>query len=86
MGKRERASLKEQRRRQAGTRSRWPLFVALGIVLIAVVLLTQLGQRSRDTAEKAPSFSLEATGNRTVSLADYLGRTNLLVYFYEHAG
>ncbi len=31
---------------------------------------------------KAPHFALEATGGRTVALSDFLGRKNLILYFY----
>ena len=32
--------------------------------------------------DKAPDFTLKATGNRTVHLADYLGAKNVFVAFY----
>lgn len=35
---------------------------------------------------KAPRFSLPATGGRTVGLADYLGKKNLVLYFYPKDG
>jgi len=33
--------------------------------------------------EKAPSFTLRATGGRTVSLADFRGRRNVVLFFYH---
>ncbi len=35
---------------------------------------------------KAPHFSLPATGGRTVGLHDYLGKKNLVLYFYPKDG
>ena len=35
---------------------------------------------------KAPAFALLATGGREVSLADYLGKKNLILYFYPKDG
>ncbi|HEX9428455.1 MAG TPA: thioredoxin-dependent thiol peroxidase [Candidatus Polarisedimenticolia bacterium] len=35
---------------------------------------------------KAPVFSLQATGGKTVALKDFLGRKNLVLYFYPKDG
>ena len=41
-------------------------------------------QRVVGEGEKAPDFSMPATGGRTVSLGDYAGR-KLVLYFYPKA-
>jgi len=33
--------------------------------------------------QKAPNFTLRATGGRTVSLSDYRGKRNVVVFFYH---
>ncbi len=35
---------------------------------------------------KAPLFSLQATGGKTVALKDFLGKKNLVLYFYPKDG
>lgn len=30
----------------------------------------------------APKFTLDATGNQTISLSDYIGKKNIVLYFY----
>lgn len=32
--------------------------------------------------DKAPDFTLKATGGKTISLSDYRGRQNVVLYFY----
>lgn len=39
-----------------------------------------------EVGRKAPSFALLATGGREVSLSDYLGKKNLVLYFYPKDG
>jgi peroxiredoxin Q/BCP len=41
---------------------------------------------SVEVGRKAPSFALLATGGREVSLSDYLGKKNLVLYFYPKDG
>ena len=41
---------------------------------------------SVEVGRKAPSFALLATGGREVSLSDYLGKKNLILYFYPKDG
>lgn len=36
--------------------------------------------------EKAPSFTLQATGGRTVSLSDFRGRRSVVLFFYHQDG
>jgi peroxiredoxin Q/BCP len=36
--------------------------------------------------EKAPSFTLQATGRRTVSLSDFRGRRSVVLFFYHQDG
>ena len=39
-----------------------------------------------EVGRKAPEFALLATGGREVSLSDYLGKKNLVLYFYPKDG
>jgi peroxiredoxin Q/BCP len=41
---------------------------------------------SVEVGRKAPTFALLATGGREVSLSDYLGKKNLVLYFYPKDG
>jgi peroxiredoxin Q/BCP len=36
--------------------------------------------------EKAPNFTLHATGGRTVSLSDYRGKRSVVIFFYHQDG
>jgi hypothetical protein len=67
--------------------------VALGMV--AVVWLTGRsdgggGQPTaggvRAVGEVAPAVRLPATTGQTVDVANFRGKRNVLLYFYEHAG
>ena len=39
-----------------------------------------------EVGRKAPAFALLGTGGREVSLSDYLGKKNLVLYFYPKDG
>ena len=39
-----------------------------------------------EVGSKAPVFSLQGTGGKTVALKDFLGRKNLVLYFYPKDG
>src|SRR5262245_66561762 len=39
-----------------------------------------------EVGRKAPAFALMATGGREVTLRDYIGRKNLVLYFYPKDG
>jgi cytochrome oxidase Cu insertion factor (SCO1/SenC/PrrC family) len=67
------------------------------IVLVSIVAAASLGACGNDqgTAEPAatagagapaPSVALPATDGTTVDLAEFRGKRNVLLYFYEHAG
>ena len=43
-------------------------------------------QTTPEVGRKAPSFTLKATGGRDVALKDYIGRKNLILYFYPKDG
>ncbi len=73
----------------------------LGVAAVALIALgVALGSRdggggpggSRDNAGElaagtpAPEVRLPATTGDTVDLADFRGKRNVLLYFYEHAG
>jgi peroxiredoxin Q/BCP len=36
--------------------------------------------------EKAPNFTLRATGGRMISLSDFRGRRNIVIFFYHQDG
>ena len=64
---------------------RW---TCIGIVTFvsAAVLLLAVGQSlALQVGDKAPDFALPATTADKVSLADYLGKKHVVVFFYNAA-
>lgn len=63
------------------------LLAAFGIVAVFVGL-AQIGgsDEGAQEGETAPAFDLPSTTGESVSLNDYRGKQNVLLYFYEHAG
>lgn len=63
------------------------LLAAFGIVAVFVGL-AQIGGSGKgvEEGEAAPAFDLPSTTGESVSLNDYRGKQNVLLYFYEHAG
>lgn len=62
--------------------SRWTRLVTV-ILLSGVLLLLSRGQvLGLQAGDKAPDFSLQATTAEKVNLADYLGKKNVVVFFY----
>ncbi len=59
--------------------SRWTLYVAA--VLLCGVLLSATSIMALQVGDKAPDFSLPATTADKVSLADYLGKKHIVVFF-----
>lgn len=63
------------------------LLAAFGVVAVFVGL-TQFNGPGEGAQEgkAAPSFDLPSTTGERVSLSDYRGKSNVLLYFYEHPG
>lgn len=89
-----------QARRPSRTRSKLWSYLVGGATISAVAALVVLavqggGSKSQGNgagaavlaeSAEAPSVVLPSTTGRTVDLASYLGKRNVLLYFYEHAG
>ena len=65
------------------TTSRWTLCVAA--VLLYSVLLSATSSMALQVGDKAPDFSLPATTADKVSLADYLGKKHVVLFFDRFA-
>ncbi len=63
------------------------LLAAAGVVAVFVAL-TQIDGPGEGAEEgkAAPSFDLPSTTGERVSLDNYRGKSNVLLYFYEHPG
>jgi cytochrome oxidase Cu insertion factor (SCO1/SenC/PrrC family) len=71
------------------------LAVTATVVLVAVFVLFQRGQRGAadnpnaqgtvSAGRVAPSFELPSTKG-SISLESFKGKSNVLLYWYEHAG
>ena len=74
----------------------WPAaFMGVGLALVAaavVVAVFAASPRGESEGEMpgkgdaAPEFELASTTGEEVSLADFEDESNVLLYFYEHAG
>ncbi len=63
------------------------LLAAFGVVAVFVGLAQVGGPAAgAEEGETAPTFDLPSTTGESVSLSDYRGKRNVLLYFYEHAG
>ena len=63
------------------------------VAIVAVVLATRNGSTgtsdqgsSKAIGSPAPEVHLPATNGQTITLTDYRGKRDVLIYFYEHAG
>jgi len=61
--------------------------VIIGIVLVVgIVILAMRNKKERlktlEVGDKIPMFSLVDQNEKTFSIADYLGKKNLVIYFY----
>ena len=74
----------------------WPAsFIGVGLALVAaaaVVAMFAASPRGESEGEmpqrgdSAPEFELASTTGEEVSLEEFEGESNVLLYFYEHAG
>jgi AhpC/TSA family len=58
---------------------------ATAVLLCGVLLLSATRIMALQVGDKAPDFSLPATTAEKVSLADYLGKKHVVVFFYNAA-
>lgn len=89
-------SANETGRSTAGARPGWPAaFIGVGLALVAaaaVVAAFAASPRGESEGEmpgkgdSAPKFKLASTTGEEVSLEEFEGESNVLLYFYEHAG
>ena len=63
----------------------WRLLI-VGVLIGAVLLLVSFGPAmALQVGEKAPEFSLPATTAEKISLADFVGKKPVVVFFYLYA-
>ena len=62
--------------------SRWMHIVAGVSSIGALLLLSSPPVMALQVGDKAPDFSLAATTAEKVSLADYLGKKHVVLFFY----
>jgi len=55
------------------------------IVLSVLVLLTPMSAKALNVGDKAPDFLAFSTVEESVRLSDYLGKKNVLMYFFVRA-
>ncbi|MGI8550480.1 MAG: hypothetical protein ACR2PL_06730 [Dehalococcoidia bacterium] len=78
--------------RQPGKRASLIGLALAGLVAVAAIMVFVLASRGQSGAKAAgqgkmaPAFELNSTAGRTVSLADFSGKQNVLLFWYEHAG
>jgi AhpC/TSA family len=60
--------------------------VSAGMLLLGVLLLLGAGRvMALQVGDKAPDFSLPATTAEKISLADFVGKKPVVVFFYLYA-
>jgi len=58
----------------------------VAVLLSAVVFLMSTGAATAlQVGDKAPDFSLPATTAETISLADFIGKKPVVIFFYVYA-
>jgi hypothetical protein len=63
-----------------------PALVVSGVLLLGMLLLfSVLPATALQVGDKAPDFSLSATTAEKVSLADFIGKKPVVVFFYVYA-
>lgn len=58
---------------------RW---IAMGWLVAATLVAGTAHALPLKAGDKAPAFSVMSTTGKTVALADYLGRKNVVLFFY----
>lgn len=58
---------------------RW---IAIGLLGGAALLAGAAHAQSLKVGDKAPAFSVPSTTGKPVALADYLGKVNVVLFFY----
>jgi peroxiredoxin Q/BCP len=61
---------------------RWTWGVAVMLLGVALLLLNSAPAMALQVGDKAPDFSLPATTAEKVSLADFVGKQPVVVFFY----
>ncbi len=61
---------------------RW---LAIGLLGSAALFAGTAQAQTLKTGDKAPAFSLPSTTGKPVALADYIGRKNVVLFFYVGA-
>jgi hypothetical protein len=66
-------------------RRRWTWLVALTLLGVVFLLLNTTPAMALQVGDKAPDFSLPATTAERISLADFVGKQPVVVFFYLYA-
>ena len=66
-------------------RRRWTWLMALTLLGVVFLLLNTTPAMALQVGDKAPDFSLPATTAERISLADFVGKQPVVVFFYLYA-
>jgi thioredoxin-dependent peroxiredoxin len=66
-------------------RRRWTWLMALTLLAVVFPLLNFTPAIALQAGDKAPDFSLPGTTAERVSLADFVGKKPVVVFFYVYA-
>jgi hypothetical protein len=66
-------------------RRRWTPVIAAVLLSAAVLLLSATQAMAVKAGDKAPDFSLAGTTAEKISLADFVGKKPVVVFFYLYA-
>jgi hypothetical protein len=61
---------------------RWRRIVAAGLLIGSLLLLATGQATALQVGDQAPEFALPATTADKISLADYLGKKHVVIFFY----
>jgi hypothetical protein len=61
---------------------RWRRIVAVGSLIGSLLLLATGQATALQVGDQAPEFALPATTADKISLADYLGKKHVVIFFY----
>ena len=66
-------------------RRQWTWVMAVTLLGVVLLLLNSTPAMALQAGDKAPDFSLSATTAERVSLADFVGKKPVVVFFYLYA-
>ena len=64
---------------------RWTWVIPLTLLGVVLLLLNSTPAMALQAGDKAPDFALPATTTDRISLADFVGKKPVVVFFYVYA-